>query len=309
MTRSEKPPIISSVRLDMVRRIDEGGETEHAMSHAIKVTGGKRIELAKIEPRADGGLRKDEGEARFAELAAELGELQDLLYAAQADALLIVLQGLDTSGKDGTIRNVFRDVNPVGCRVASFKVPTPLELAHDFLWRVHSQVPGRGELVVFNRSHYEDVLVVRVHELAQEEVWRKRYDQINAFEQLLVESGTIVAKFYLHISKEEQEERLLERERDVEKAWKLSAADWVERRSWEKYVAAYEDAINRCATPDAPWYVVPADRKWYRNLAVAEAIVDLLKPHKARWLKTLEARGEAELKAIREARARRAQGS
>jgi PPK2 family polyphosphate:nucleotide phosphotransferase len=219
--------------------------------------------------------------------------------------VLIVLQGLDTSGKDGTIRNVFRDVDPVGCRVASFKVPTQIELAHDFLWRVHRETPGRGELVVFNRSHYEDVLVVRVHELVPEAVWRERYDHINAFERLLADSGTIVAKFYLHISKEEQESRLLDRERDVEKAWKLSAADWVERRSWDRYIAAYEDAIARCATAEAPWYVVPADRKWFRNLAVAESIVELLRPHKAAWLKALEARGEAELKAIREARASR----
>jgi PPK2 family polyphosphate:nucleotide phosphotransferase len=276
---------------------------EQAMGHAIKVTGGKRVDLAKIDTKADGGLTKEEGEARFAELAAELAELQDLLYAAQSDAVLIVLQGLDTSGKDGTIRNVFREVNPVGCRVASFKVPTPLEMAHDFLWRVHAQAPGRGELVVFNRSHYEDVLVVRVHELVPKEVWHKRYAHINAFEQLLVESKTIVAKFYLHISNEEQEQRLVEREHDPQKAWKLSAADWVERRSWDKYIAAYQDAIGECATADAPWYVVPADRKWFRNLAIAEAIVELLRPHKSRWLKALEARGEAELKAIREARA------
>ncbi|HEY7029984.1 MAG TPA: PPK2 family polyphosphate kinase [Thermomicrobiales bacterium] len=279
------------------------------MGHAIKVTGGKHVELAKIDTKADGGLTREEGEARFAELAAELGELQDLLYAAQSEAVLIILQGLDTSGKDGTIRNVFREVNPVGCRVASFKVPTPTELGHDFLWRVHLQAPARGDLVVFNRSHYEDVVVVRVHELVTEEVWRRRFRQINAFEHLLVESKTIVAKFYLHIGKEEQEQRLVEREHDLEKAWKLSAADWVERRSWDKYIAAYEDAIGECATPGAPWYVVPADRKWFRNLAIAEAIVDLLRPHKKGWLEALEARGETELKAIREARTRRSHGS
>jgi PPK2 family polyphosphate:nucleotide phosphotransferase len=279
------------------------------MPYAVRVTGGERIDLARFDPNDTGGLTKEEGEARFAALATELGDLQDLLYAAQTDAVLIVLQGLDTSGKDGTIRNVFRDVDPVGCRVTSFKVPTAAELAHDFLWRVHQQVPGKGDLTVFNRSHYEDVLVVRVHELVPEVVWRKRYDNINTFERLLVESQTIVAKFYLHISKEEQEQRLLERERDVTKAWKLSAADWVERRSWDKYIAAYEDAISACATADAPWYVVPADRKWFRNLAVAEAIVELLRPHKQRWLKALEARGEAELKAIREARTGRARST
>lgn len=275
------------------------------MGYATKVTGGERIDLAKIVTDAASGLTREAAEARFAGPASELADLQDLLYAAQSDAVLIVLQGLDTSGKDGTIRNVFRYVNPAGCRVASFKVPTPLELAHDFLWRVHRQTPAKGDLVVFNRSHYEDVLVVRVHDLVPERIWRARYEQINAFEHLLVESKTIVAKFYLHISKQEQEKRLLEREHDVGKAWKLSAADWVERRSWDKYVAAYQEAITKCATPDAPWYIVPADHKWFRNLAIAEAIVDLLKPHKARWLKALEARGEAELKAIREARAGR----
>ena len=273
------------------------------MGYAIKVTGGEPVDLAKIETKTDGGLAREDGEAQFAALAAELGELQELLYAAQTDAMLVVLQGLDTSGKDGTIRNVLRDVNPAGCRIASFKVPTPNELAHDFLWRVHTQVPSQGEFTVFNRSHYEDVLVARVHELVPEKVWRKRYAHINALERLLADSQVIVAKFYLHISREEQEERLLERERDVTKAWKLSAADWVERRSWDKYIAAYEDALSECVTPAAPWYVVPADRKWFRNLAVAEAIVELLRPNKPRWLEALEARGEAELKAIRVARA------
>jgi PPK2 family polyphosphate:nucleotide phosphotransferase len=273
------------------------------MSYAIKVTGKTRVDLGKVETKQDGGLTREEGEARFAALAAELGELQELLYAAQTEAMLVVLQGLDTSGKDGTVRNVLRDVNPTGCRVVSFKVPTAMELAHDFLWRVHKQAPGKGDFTVFNRSHYEDVLVVRVHELVPEEVWRKRYAHINAFERLLVDSQVIVAKFYLHISREEQEQRLMERERDVTKAWKLSAADWVERRSWDKYIAAYGDALSECATPDAPWYIVPADRKWFRNLAVAEAIVELLRPYKAGWLAALEERGEAELKAIREARA------
>jgi PPK2 family polyphosphate:nucleotide phosphotransferase len=273
------------------------------MAYAIKVEPGKRVDLSKIETKSDGGLTREDAETRFSALAAELGELQDLLYAAQTQAVLIVLQGLDTSGKDGTIRHVFRDVNPVGCRVASFKVPTEVERAHDFLWRVHRQTPGRGDFVVFNRSHYEDVLVVRVHELVPEAVWRRRYDHINAFERFLADSDIIIAKFYLHISKTEQEERLLEREREVEKAWKLSAADWIERRSWDKYIAAYEDALSRCSTAEAPWYVVPAGRKWFRNLAVAEAIVERLRPHKERWLKALAAKGEAELKAIREARA------
>jgi PPK2 family polyphosphate:nucleotide phosphotransferase len=211
-----------------------------------------------------------------------------------------VLQGRDTSGKDGTIRIVMGPLNSLACNVASFKVPTANELAHDFLWRVHQQTPARGQMTIFNRSHYEDVLVVRVHKLAPKSVWKARYDHINNFEKLLAESNTIVLKFYLHISPEEQEERLLEREQDTTKAWKLSVGDWKEREHWEDYTAAYEDAINRCSTKDAPWHIVPANKKWFRNLAVAQTIVDALKPYKKAWLKKLDAMG-AEEKALIEA--------
>lgn len=275
------------------------------MPEAIKVKPGERVNLSDVPTRAPKSVDRDKAEERFARLAPELGDLQEMLYGASTRSLLVVLQGLDTSGKDGTIRHVFGEVNPQGCDVASFKVPTPLELAHDFLWRIHQKTPAKGMMTVFNRSHYEDVLVVRVHELVPERVWSKRYDDINNFEKLLVDSGVIVLKFYLHISKEEQQKRLLEREQDVTKAWKLSAADWVERRSWEKYQAAYEDALTKCSTEVAPWLIVPADQKWYRNLVVSEAIVEALKPLKDDWLKALQARGEAELKAIREARAAR----
>lgn len=272
------------------------------MRYAIKLKPGKPVKLADIDPNADGGLDRAEGEAKYAELATELGELQELMYAAQTQALLVITQGLDTSGKDGAIRGVFKEVNPQGCRVASFKVPTALELAHDFLWRVHQHAPERGIVAVFNRSHYEDVLVARVHGLVPETVWRKRYDHINAFERLIADNNTTIAKFYLHINKEEQEERLLARERDVEKAWKLSVADWVERRSWGAYIAAYEEALERCTTDVAPWYVIPANHKWFRNLAITETLVELLRPHRDEWLNALAAKGEAELKAIREAR-------
>jgi PPK2 family polyphosphate:nucleotide phosphotransferase len=275
------------------------------MALLTALTGDKRVDLGKIDPKADGGLTKEEGIARFDELTLELGELQELLYAAQQQSVLIVLQGLDTSGKDGTIRSVLDEINPVGVRVASFKVPTDEELAHDFLWRVHPKTPGRGEFTVFNRSHYEDVLIVRVHELVPEAVWRPRYDHIKAFERLVADNQTIIAKFFLHISKEEQEERLLEREADVSNSWKLSAGDWVERQSWERYIEAYEDAINACAQPHAPWFVVPADRKWFRNLAIAETIVGLLRPYKDEWLKTLHDRGQDEKLVIAEARAKR----
>jgi len=275
------------------------------MPYAVKIEPGTRVNLSKINPNVDHGLTKAAGEAAFDALAEELGELQELMYAAQEHALLTVLQGLDTAGKDGAIRSVFKDADPQGCRVASFKAPTPIELAHDFLWRVHQHTPERGMFAIFNRSHYEDVLVVRVHELAPETVWSHRYDHINAFERLVADNNTVVAKFYLHISKEEQEKRLLAREQDVEKAWKLSAGDWLERRAWERYMEAYEDALSNCSTPHAPWYVIPANRKWFRNLAIAETLVELLRPLKSGWLKTLEARGAAELKAIKEARGER----
>src|SRR5215213_2988731 len=222
------------------------------MPFAIKIEPGSRIDLSKINPNVDHGLTKAAGEVAFDALARELGELQELMYAAQEHALLAVMQGLDTAGKDGAIRNVFREANPQGCRVASFKVPTPVELAHDFLWRVHKHTPERGMIAVFNRSHYEAVLVERVHDIVPEAVWSRRFDHINAFERLVADGNTIVAKFYLHISKEEQEKRLVERERDVEKAWKLSATDWIERRAWEKYIEAYQEALAACSTVAAP---------------------------------------------------------
>lgn len=272
------------------------------MSYAVTIKPGARVDLGAIDPDADGGLSREAGEAAFEALAQELGELQELMYAAQSQSLLVVLQGLDTAGKDGAIRNVFKDVNPQGCEVASFKVPTELELRHDFLWRVHQHAPERGMIGVFNRSHYEDVLVVRVREIAPESVWRPRYAHINAFEKLLSDSNTLVIKFYLHISKDEQEKRLLARERDVEKAWKLSAADWIERRAWEAYIEAYQDAITRCSTAEAPWCIVPANRKWFRNLAITQKLVELLRPQREGWLKALKVRGDAELAAIRDTR-------
>jgi PPK2 family polyphosphate:nucleotide phosphotransferase len=225
-------------------------------------------------------------------------ELQELLYAVRQQSVLIILQGLDTSGKDGTIRHVAGPLNAQSCAVASFQVPTEAELAHDFLWRVHAQTPLAGHIKIFNRSHYEDVLVVRVHGLVPEAVWRPRYGHINAFERLLADSATILLKFYLHISKEEQKQRLLEREHNPIKSWKLSVADWQEREHWEDYTAAYEDVLNRCSTPQAPWFIVPADKKWFRNLAVAETLRDALMPFRERWLEQLEKVGREKRKAI-----------
>ena len=218
------------------------------MRYAVRVEPGKKVRLGDIDPNENGGLDRKTGEELLLPLLEELGELQELLYSAQTHGLLIVLQGLDTSGKDGTIRSVFREVNPLGTRVVPFKVPSTLERSHDFLWRIHQAVPERGMLTIFNRSHYEDVLAVRIHDLVPKAVWGGRYEHINNFEQLLTDSHTLVLKFYLHIDKKEQEARLLDRERDVEKAWKLSAADWIDRRSWDRYQTAYEDALTKCNT-------------------------------------------------------------
>jgi PPK2 family polyphosphate:nucleotide phosphotransferase len=238
------------------------------------------------------------GEAKLAELSKELEDLQELLYAAGEKALLVVLQGRDTAGKDGTLAAIAGAMNPVGTRVASFKVPSPEEVRHDFLWRIHQQVPEKGQVVFFNRSHYEDVLVVRVHGLAPKAVWERRFAHINHFEQLLHDSGVIVVKFYLHISKDEQKERLLSREEEPEKAWKLNPGDWEERKLWDDYTEAYQDALGKCASEQAPWYIVPADQKWYRNVVIAETLVDILKPYRASWEKKLAEIGKTQKAAI-----------
>ncbi len=273
------------------------------MSYATKIESGQAVWLSDVDPANTAGMKKAAGVERFAALGEELGALQELLYAAGTHSLLVILQGRDTSGKDGAIRAVFDCVNPQGVRVESFKVPTADELAHDFLWRCHKATPGRGMIGVFNRSHYEDVLVVRVHGLAPEARWRKRYDHINHWEQLLADEDTIIRKFYLHISKEEQEERLLAREQEVAKAWKLSVGDWKERELWDRYTSAYEEALSRCSTPHAPWYIVPSDKKWFRSLAIAEVLVETLRPYRERWLAVLDEMGETartELAAFRQ---------
>ena len=272
------------------------------MSYAHRIDGSKPVRLADFDPGERGGLNKEQGIDRMDELGAELGELEDLLFYAGRDALLIVLQGRDTSGKDGCIRKLLDYMNVQSVRVEPFKVPTEEELGHDFLWRIHARAPGRGSVAIFNRSHYEDVLVARVHNLAPEEVWRKRYDHINAFEKLLGDNNTIILKFYLHISREEQEERLLARERETEKAWKLAVGDWKERELWDAYTGAYEDALHRCSTPEAPWYVVPSDHKWYRSLAVIERLVETLRPYREEWLAALEAQGRDAMREIEEYR-------
>lgn len=229
---------------------------------------------AGATPGFDGD--KAAADAAADHLRDELSDLQARLYAEQKHTVLIVLQAMDTGGKDSTIRAVLGPLNPQGVRVWNFKVPTPAELRHDFLWRVHRRVPGGGYIGVFNRSHYEDVVVVRVKGLAPEEVWRRRYEHINAFEKLLHDEGVQVVKFFLHISKDYQRERLLRRLRKKDKQWKFDPQDLKERARWDDYQHAYETAIGRCSTAHAPWYVVPAEERWFRNLLVATVLVDLL---------------------------------
>lgn len=235
-----------------------------------------KVDLSRIDAEDTAGLSKSDAQRLEADLEARLAELQERLYAESKQALLVVFQAMDAGGKDGAIRKVFDCVNPQGVRVASFKAPTPLELSHDFLWRIHQQVPPKGYIGIFNRSHYEDVLVVRVNELVPEPVWKARYDQINAFESLLHASGTRIVKFYLHISKDEQKQRFEARLQDPTKQWKFSTGDLPVRERWDDYMQAYEAALSRCSTDDAPWYIVPANKKWFRDLLITQLIVETL---------------------------------
>ncbi len=246
--------------------------------HAYRVAPGATVDLAAHDPGDTSGFvgGKKAGRKHLEYLRGRLAELQRLLWADDRHRLLVVLQAMDTGGKDGTIRKVFEGVNPQGVRVANFKAPTSRELAHDYLWRIHRHTPGNGEIVVFNRSHYEDVLVVRVLGLAPEETWRKRYDHILDFERLLVDEGTTVVKFYLHIGKDEQARRLRARLDDPTKRWKFNAGDLEHRELWGDYMAAFEEALTRTSTQAAPWYIVPANHKWYRNIVVATTLVDTL---------------------------------
>jgi PPK2 family polyphosphate:nucleotide phosphotransferase len=272
------------------------------MSYAHRIDGGHEVRLSQYDPGDTHGLTKAEALTKTEKLGARLSELEDLLAYAGQHSLLIVLQGRDTSGKDGMIRKILDFSNAQTCRIESFKVPTDEELAHDFLWRIHRRAPGRGCITIFNRSHYEDVLVVRVHNLVPEGVWRKRYEHIRRFEELLLDNDTILLKFYLHISKDEQQQRLLEREQETEKAWKLSVGDWKERELWDDYTAAYVDALSEGGREKAPWFIVPADHKWFRNLAVIEQIVEALEPHHDGWLRHLQQIGKkarTELEAYR----------
>jgi PPK2 family polyphosphate:nucleotide phosphotransferase len=244
-----------------------------------RVKPGDKVDLSQWDPndKAVFPMGKKVGKEHLKQLNKELEALQELLYAEGKHKVLIVLQAMDTGGKDGVIRHVFDGVNPQGVKVASFKAPTRVELAHDYLWRIHHHTPGKGEITIFNRSHYEDVLVVRVHELVPEAVWSKRYQHIVDFEKLLADEGTTILKFYLHINKEEQKERLQARLDEPHKNWKFSLGDLEERKLWNDYTAAFETALEKTSTETAPWYVIPANRKWYRNLLISSIIIEKLK--------------------------------
>ncbi len=244
-----------------------------------QVENGKKIVLNSINPEDksffDGN--KEAGIEKLEKINLELESLQELLYAEHRQKVLVVLQAMDTGGKDGAIRRVFEGVNPQGVKVVNFKVPTQDELDHDYLWRVHRGVPGKGEIVIFNRSHYEDLLVVRVHNLVPKEVWSRRFDQINNFERMLFEEGTTILKFYLHIDKDEQKKRLRARLDDPSKRWKFNVGDIKERATWDQYLMAYEDVLRKTSTKCAPWFIIPANRKWYRDLVISEIVVETLR--------------------------------
>jgi PPK2 family polyphosphate:nucleotide phosphotransferase len=250
-----------------------------------RVKPGSTVHLHECDPNDHALFDGDKkaGKKALPALNTRLEALQELMYAESKHKLLIVLQAMDTGGKDGTIRHVFEGVNPQGVKVASFKQPSREELAHDYLWRIHKQTPASGQITIFNRSHYEDVLVVRVHNLVPADTWPRRYAQINAFEQMLAEEGTTILKFFLHIDLNEQKERLQARLDEPEKRWKFSTGDLAERKLWLDYIRAYEDALSKTSTDWAPWYVIPGNRKWYRNLLISKIIIDKLESLEMRY--------------------------
>lgn len=255
-------------------------------TNLITVKPGKKIRLRDVDADAIGEYKsKEEVVARMAKLHEKLSELQEMLYAEDKQSLLVVLQAMDTGGKDGALRSLMTGVNPAGVQVTSFKAPSVEEMQHDFLWRTHKAVPPRGIIGVWNRSHYEEVLIVRVHQMVEKKVWQSRYDDINSFETLLVDNNVKMLKFYLHISKDEQKKRLQSRLDNPDKNWKFSTGDLTERKLWDDYQDAFEDAINKCSTEAAPWMIVPANHKWARNIALAEAVVAALEKMNPRYPK------------------------
>ncbi len=243
----------------------------------FKIPQGRKVRLREFDPAfTPPGESKRTARHEIRRLGKRMDDLQYRLFAESRRSLLICLQGLDASGKDGVIRHVLGNMNPQSCRVVGFKQPSAEEASHHFLWRIDRATPARGEVVIFNRSHYEDVLIARVHDLVPRAVWSRRYGEINRFEKLLVENGTTILKFFLHLSKEEQLKRFGQRLKDPSRRWKISEADYGERKYWESYTAAYEEALGRCSTRRAPWYVIPSDHKWFRNLAISRIIVEAM---------------------------------
>ena len=271
--------IITHLR-EQTHRLKAGSQIKR-----YRIRPGDKVHLDKWDPGDTSGFNGKEEDAadESKKLNQKLEQVQELLYAEQKHSVLVVLQALDSGGKDGTIRRVFQGVNPQGVRVASFKAPTPDELNHDFLWRVHKQVPGKGEIVIFNRSHYEDVLVVRVHKLVPKEVLERYYQQINNFERSLYEGGTVIMKFFLHIDADEQKKRLQDRLDDPKKRWKFNTNDLAERKFWSEYMKAYEEALEKTSTDWAPWYVVPANHNWFRDLVVSSVLVRTLEKMKMQY--------------------------
>ena len=242
----------------------------------LRVSSQSSFKLSQFDPGDTHGISKNHAEKQIQKHVEKLAHLHDLLYAERKRALLIVLQGMDASGKDGTIKHVMSGVNPQGCSVTSFKQPSTTELDHDFLWRIHAAVPPKGAIGIFNRSHYEDVLVARVHKLVSPAVWKRRYEQINDFEKMLFENNVHILKFFLHMSSKEQKKRFDERIDNRRKNWKFSPSDYKEREHWDEYQSAYQDALEKCSTKYAPWYVIPSDHKWFRNFAVGDLVVSAL---------------------------------
>jgi PPK2 family polyphosphate:nucleotide phosphotransferase len=252
------------------------GPANKRIGRDLIVKPGAKVDLRRIDPDATRGFSRETAADRTATDLARLASLQERIWAERRHRVLIVLQGIDASGKDGTIGHVMSAFNPQGCRVAGFGVPSEVELAHDYLWRIHAATPRTGEIVIFNRSHYESVLVERVHSLVPESTWKRRYDQINDFEATLAAEGTTIVKLFLHIDRDEQLKRLKARYDDPTKRWKFNVGDLEERKLWDAYRVAFEDALERCSTTKAPWYVIPANHKWYRDLAVGAIVAEKL---------------------------------
>ena len=272
------------------------------MPYATIVDGSRRVGLDEIDPADDGGLTEKQAADRLAELAEELLELQELMHAAERHGVLVILQGMDAAGKDVTIREAFRTANPEAIRVRHFSTMTEEESLHDFVWRAHAQTPKRGEMVLFDRSYYEQAILPQVEGDASDEETDERLDDIVGFERILRHGGTIVLKFLLHVSADEQEARLRDRMDNIETAWKISANDWTARRKWDDYMAAFERTINGTATPEAPWFLVPADHQWFHNLAVAEALVECLRPRRKAWIRERDRIGKEKRAEALEAR-------